>query len=60
MSPLLFKTYMEEVLRAVKEKAQRRGVMLFDRGQREWLLSQLLYADETLLVAEFMKSSKAK
>ena len=52
MSPWLFNVYMDGVVREVYSRVNGMGVKLCVGGEREWLLSQLLFADDTALVAE--------
>ena len=52
MSPWLFNVYMDGVVREVYSRVNGMGVKLSVGGEREWLLSQLLFADDTALVAE--------
>ena len=49
---VLYKPSMDGVLREVNERTQGRGVKMYDQDQREWLLSQLLFADDAALVPE--------
>ena len=49
MSPWLFSIYMDEVLKEVKMRMERRGVSFLEDG-REGRLPGLLYAEEELRV----------
>ena len=51
MSPWLFNVYMDGVVREVKMRTLGRGLEMSERGGREWEVSQLLFADDTALVA---------
>ena len=52
MSPWLFNMYMDGVVREVYSRVPGKGVKMRVDGEREWMLSQLLFADDTALVAE--------
>ena len=52
MSPWLFNVYMDGVVREVKMRTLGRGVKLREQNGREWEVSQLLFADDTALVAD--------
>ena len=52
MSPWLFNVYMVGVVREVYSRVNGMGVKLKVGGERGWMLSQLLFADDTALVAE--------
>ena len=52
MSPWLFNMYMDGVVREVYSRVDGMGVKMRGEGDREWMLSQLLFADDTALVAE--------
>merc|ERR1712121_55348 len=52
MSPWLFNLFMDGVVREVYTRVNQAGVRLSEEGEREWVLSQLLFADDTALVAE--------
>ena len=51
MSPWLFNVYMDGVVREVYSRVNGMGVKL-SVNEIEWMLSQLLFADDTALVAE--------
>ena len=51
MSPWLFKIFMDGVVREVNARVMGRGLRLPNRNEREWELNQLLFADDTALVA---------
>ena len=52
MSPWLFNVYMDGVVREVYARVNGMGVKMRVHGESEWILSQLLFADDTALVAE--------
>ncbi len=52
MSPWLFNLYMDDVVREVHARLLGRGLSLVNADGREWNLSQLLFADDTALVAD--------
>ena len=52
MSPWLFNIYMDGVVREVNAKVQGAGLPLVDGSGREWRINQLLFADDTALVAD--------
>ena len=49
--PVTFQ-HFERVVIEVNERAMGKGVKLKDENGRGWKITQLLYADDTLLVAE--------
>ncbi len=51
MSPWLFNIYMDGVIREVKGKVGEVGVIMYDEG-RKWVLNSVLFADDTVLIAE--------
>ncbi len=51
MSPWLFNIYMDGVMRKVKGKVGEAEVRLYDEG-RKWVLNSILFADDTVLIAE--------
>ena len=51
MSPWLFNVFMDGVVREVKMRTMERGLMLKGQNGWEWEVSQLLFADDTALVA---------
>ncbi len=51
MSPWLFNNYMDGVIREMKGKIWEVGVRIFAEG-RKWALISILYAGDTLLIAE--------
>ena len=51
MSPWLFNMYMDGVVREVYNRVNGMGVSM-TMGDIWWVLSQLLFADDTALVAE--------
>ena len=52
MSPWLFKVYMDSVVKEVYSRTHERGVKLRIDSGSEWVLSRLLFADDTALVAD--------
>ena len=52
MSPWLFNIYMDGVVREVNVRVGGRGLELVEEDGRKWELSQLLFADDTALVAD--------
>ena len=52
MSPWLFNVYMDGVVREVSRGVLRRGVRMLNDEVGEWCINQLLFADDTALVAE--------
>ena len=52
MSPWLLNIFMDGVVREVYTRVNEAGVKLSGEGERDWVLSQLLFADDTALVAE--------
>jgi hypothetical protein len=52
MSPWLFNLYMDGVVREVNASVLGRGLELLEANGRSWQLSQLLFADDTALVAD--------
>ncbi len=52
MSPWLFNVYMDGAVREVHARMLGRGLSLVNADGREWNLSQLLFADDTALVAD--------
>ena len=56
MSPWLFNLYIERVVRGVNARALGRGLKLVDGNDNEWELNQLLFADDTVVVADSEKA----
>lgn len=54
MSPWLFNTYMDGVMKEMKGKVGEVGVEMFTEG-RKWVLNSILFADDALLIAESEK-----
>ena len=54
MSPLLFRVYMDVVMKEVKMGMGKRGVRFLEEG-REWRLPGFLYADDSVLCGESEK-----
>ena len=52
MSPWLFSLYMDGVVREVNARVLVRGLKLVDGNDNEWQLNQLLFADDTVVVAD--------
>ena len=55
MSPWLFNLYMDGVVREVNERVLGRGAKLKGRNGLTWEVNQLLFADDTALVADSEK-----
>ena len=51
MSPWLFNVYMDGVVREVNARVVGRGLELVKENGKKWEVSQLLFADDTALVA---------
>ena len=52
MSPWLFNLHIDGVVRKVNARVLGRGLMLVDGTDNEWELNQLLFADDTVVVAD--------
>ena len=52
MSPWLFNLYIDGVVREVNARVLGRGLKLIDRNENEWEMNQLLFADDTVVVAD--------
>ena len=52
MSPCLFNLYIDGVVREVNARVQGQGLKLVDGNDEEWELNQLLFADDTVVVAD--------
>ena len=52
MSPWLFNLYIDGVVREVNARVVGRGLKLVDGNDNEWELNQLLFADDTGVVAD--------
>lgn len=52
MSPWLFNVYMDGVVREVYARTRGVGVNLLNEAGERWVLSMLLFADDTVLVAD--------
>ena len=52
MSPWLFNLYIDGVVREVNARVLGRGVELIDANDNAWQLNQLLFADDTVVVAD--------
>ena len=55
MSPWLFNLYMDGVVREVRARTLGRGAQLVGTDEEKWEVSQLLLADDTVLVADSKK-----
>ena len=53
MLPWLFNLFIEGVVREVNTQVLGRGLKLVDGNENEWELNQLLFADDTVVVADF-------
>ena len=52
MSPWLFNLYIDGVVREVNARVLGTGLKLVDGIDNEWELNQLLFADDTVVVAD--------
>ena len=52
MSPWLFNLYMDGVVREMNARARGMGLKLIDESENEWEMNQLLFADDTVIVAD--------
>ena len=52
MLPWLFNLYTDGVVREVNARGLGRGLKLVDGNDNEWELNQLLFTDDTLVVAD--------
>ena len=52
MSPWLFNLYIDGVVREVNARVLGRGLKLVAGNENEWELNQLLFADDTVVVAD--------
>ena len=53
MSPWLFNVFMDGVVREVNIRVGERGLGLIEgNGEQEWVINQVLFADDTALVAD--------
>ena len=55
MSPWLFNLYIDGVVREVNARVLGRGLKLLDANGNEWEMNQLLFADDTVVVADSEK-----
>ena len=55
MSPWLFNLYIDGVVREVNARVLGRGLKLLDRNENDWEMNQLLFADDTVVVADSEK-----
>jgi hypothetical protein len=51
MSQWLFNIFIDGVVREVNSRVMEKGVALVSGNGREWQLNQILYADDTALLA---------
>ena len=51
MSPWLFNLYTDGVVREVNARVLERGLKLVDGNDNEWELNQLLFVDDTAVMA---------
>ncbi len=51
MSPWLFNVYMDGMVRQVNTRVQGKGLVMLGEDGEEWRINQLLFADDTVLVA---------
>ena len=52
MSPWLFNLYIDGVVREVNARVGGRGLKLVDREGNDWEMNQLLFADDTVVMAD--------
>ena len=52
MLPWLFNLYIDGVVREVNARVLGRGLKLVDGNDSEWELNQLLFADDTVVMAD--------
>ena len=52
MSPWLFNLYIDGVVREVNARVLGRGLELIDANENAWQLNQLLFTDDTVVVAD--------
>ena len=52
MSPWLFNLYIDGVVREVNARVGGRGLKLIDRDGNDWEMNQLLFADDTVVMAD--------
>ena len=55
MSPCLFYMFMDGVVREAYSTVNGKGVKMSEDCERKWVMSQLLFADDTALFAESTK-----
>ena len=55
MSPWLFNLYIDGVVREVNARVLGKGLKLVDGNANEWELNQLLFVDDTVVVADSEK-----
>ena len=55
MSPWMFNLYIDGVITEVPARTMGRGAQLVGDGEEKWEVSQLLFADNTVLVADSKK-----
>ena len=53
ISPWLFNLYIDGVVREVNARVLGRGLKLIDGNDKGWELNQLLFADDTVVVADY-------
>ena len=52
MSPWLFNLYIDGVVKEVNARVLGRGLKLVEENGGDWELNQLLFADDTVVVAD--------
>ena len=56
ISPWLFNVYMDDIIKDVNARVQGRGLKLKDQGGNDWRVTQILYANETVLLGDIKEN----
>ena len=56
ISPWLFNVYMDDIIKDVNARVQERGLRLEDQGGNDWRVTQILYANETVLLGDIKEN----
>ena len=56
MSPFLFNLYLDGIVMEALARTLGRGAKLVGAGEKKWEVSQLQFADDTVLIAEARRS----